>query len=142
MITINTLLDDEKELAIKFLKKMFDNKNNLNLSEIRKGLDLDFISRHINDIKLNDIFENQIKNFKNDVIDINNKQINLNKLILEIIQDNKNRINTSQIKENINNNMNLKLPTYTIYNNLKRLEKNGLIYSCNIKNKTYWYITK
>ncbi len=43
MITINTLLDVEKE--------MFDNKNNLNLSEIRKGLELDFISRHISDIK-------------------------------------------------------------------------------------------
>lgn len=46
MLTIDELLENEKDIAIRFLKKMFDNKNNLQLSEIKKGLDLDFIEKH------------------------------------------------------------------------------------------------
>jgi hypothetical protein len=155
MTNIETLLDDEKEIAIKFLKKMFDNKNNLQLSEIKKGLELDFIIRHIDNIRLNDISENRPvkilnnvcqdndgKNFKKKrkVYDIDMDLFS--KLVLDIVPENNEGIGIQKIIEYVNNNMKTKLPRIVIYNRLITLKKGNIINSYSLKNKLFWFVNK
>ncbi len=64
MYTLDDILNDndEKEHAIHFLNKIFNTENNLNLSDIKKSLELDFIKKHIEKIRYNDIVNNGEKN--------------------------------------------------------------------------------
>jgi hypothetical protein len=82
MVTIDDLLDndDEKKHAIYFLKKVFNSENNLKISEIRKSFDLDFVKKHIEDININDIIHENIEKNKNTEKDI---VFNSNNYIIE-----------------------------------------------------------
>lgn len=151
------MLEDEKDIAINFLKKIFDNKNNLQLSEIKKGLDLDFIEKHINNIRLNDIFENNLQekisklNITNNKYDIKKEskrkfyKIDIetfNILVLEIIPENEEGIELKRIVEYVNQSMGTEYSKLFIYTKLKKLRKQGIINSYVVKNKGYWFRIK
>src|ERR1700730_15411005 len=102
MITIDELLDndDEKKHAIYFLKKVFNSENNLNLAEVQKSFNLDFIKKHLENINVNDIIEEKIEKRKN----INFNSINyiikkdaFYELLLEIIPKDDIGIKTTEI---------------------------------------------
>lgn len=157
MLTIDKLLEDEKDIAINFLKKIFDNKNNLQLSEIKKGLDLDFIEKHINNIRLNDIFENDLQENINK-LDINNNKYDIkkeskrkfykidieafNRLALEIVPENEEGIELKRIVEYINQSMGTEYSNLYIYTRLRKLRKQGIINSYIVKSKGYWFRIK
>jgi hypothetical protein len=157
MLTIDKLLEDEKDIAINFLKKIFDNKNNLQLSEIKKGLDLDFIEKHINNKRLNDIFENDLQENINK-LDINNNKYDIkkeskrkfykidieafNRLALEIVPENEEGIELKRIVEYINQSMGTEYSNLYIYTRLRKLRKQGIINSYIVKSKGYWFRIK
>lgn len=145
MVTIDKLLDDEKDVAIKFLKKVFSHENNLQLSEIKKGLELDFILRHLDNIKINDILEKKENNINNINIDkvkktrTNKIEMDIfNNFVFEIISKNEKGIETNEIIIFINNNMKIKVKKITIYDRLLNLKKKGILDSYRFEKKCYW----
>lgn len=144
MITIDDLLDneDEKRHAICFIKKVFNPENNLKLSEIQKSFDLDFIKKHLDKIKINDIIDEKLE--KN-IINPNNHIIKkdlLYKQIFEIIPKDDIGIKTSEIANCIRSknkiNISMKDIHNKIYHKLLLLEKKGNIKSYKYKNKLFW----
>lgn len=143
MATIDKLLDNEKDVAITFLKKVFDHKNNLQLSELKKGLELDFVLRHINDINLNDVLkkdESIKKNIKNEKKKKSNKEeINMfNNIVLEFIPTTEKGIETKTIIEYVNSKIKMDLSRKIIYNRLLCLKNKKILNSYTLKKQCYW----
>lgn len=143
MTTIDKLLDDEKNVAITFLKKVFDNKNNLQLSELKKGLELDFVLRHINNINLNDVLkkdESIKKNIKNKKKKkCNKEEMNMfNNIVLEFIPTTEKGIETKTIVEYVNSKIKMVLSRKIIYNRLLSLKNKKILNSYTLKKQCYW----
>lgn len=142
MSTIDKLLEseDEKIHAIHFLKKVFDSKNNLKLSDVQKSFDVDFVKKHIDKININDVMNIKTNNKTEDNI---MKKDKLNELFLEIIPKNTIGIRTMEIVKYIMNKNNLNIEKKNmydkIYSKLSTLEKNKYIKSYKKeKNKLFW----
>lgn len=143
MTTIDKLLDDDKNVAITFLKKVFDNKNNLQLSELKKGLELDFVLRHINNINLNDVLkkdESIKKNIKNKKKKkCNKEEMNMfNNIVLEFIPTTEKGIETKTIVEYVNSKIKMDLSRKIIYNRLLSLKNKKILNSYTLKKQCYW----
>lgn len=140
MVTVDDLLKEEVEKihAINFLKKVFNNNNNLTLLEIQKSLNLEFIKNHIQNINYND------------VIDLNKDSVDkvfiekdiIYELILDIIPKNKVGINTKDIVEYIKNNTKIDTSGNKFYNKiafrLLILEKKDILKTYKDRNKKFW----
>lgn len=143
METIDKLLDKEKDIAVTFLKKVFDHENNLQLSEIKKGLELDFILRHIDNIKLNDVLKDN-KNIKKtrkrkEREKYNKEEMKMfNNIILEFIQTEEEGLETKRIVEHVNSKMEKNLSQKIIYNRLLCLKNKNILNSYKIRKKCYW----
>lgn len=144
MVTIDKLLDNEKKVAITFLKKVFNHKNNLQLSELKKGLELDFVLKHIDNINLNDVLkndENIKKNIKDEKIkNYNKEEINIfNNIVLDFIPTTEKGIETKKIVEYVNSKIKTDLSQKIIYNRLLSLKNKKILNSYKIKKQCYWF---
>lgn len=160
MKTVEDILEDKdgKEFSILFLKKLLNLNNNTNFLEIKKALNLEFISNHLKNIKIKDIYElNENKTILTKVksetykIDIIDKNIDLNNNIFKrniiyeqiynIIIKNNSGIRTNEIVKCIGLNKDNKTH-HKIFYRLSELKKYGYIsYYKNGKN-FYWIKSK
>lgn len=54
---LESLLQDDRDRALTLLKKAFNPENRLPLEDLKKALDLDFVSKHLVDLTTDDVIE-------------------------------------------------------------------------------------